>query len=232
MKWLRTLVLFNEGEVMSSRGWAAVHLAYKDAIEKIYHPVGSGALTIREKSKRPNGKTFYRNGVGYLRSHFLRNMLEVEGWRSEGNVDLDLGRQQPAVLLYPSCEVYREPIASRFGGFDFVTTTEDGLKVAIEWETGNISSSHRSMNKLAIALKTGIIQIGVLIVPSRNLYGHLTDRIGNIAELSGYLEMWESLRPKDGQGLLAITVVEHDALSNDPSLPYLPTGKDGMAPKA
>ncbi|MYM35468.1 hypothetical protein GTP38_14120 [Duganella sp. FT94W] len=232
MKWLRTLVLFNEGGVLSSNGWAAVHQSYQDAIEKIYHPPFSGALTLRAKRRRNNGKDFDRNGVAYLRSHFLRNMLELEGWTSEGDVDLDKERQQPAILLYPSCEHYREPITSGFGGFDFVTTTLDGLKVAIEWETGNISSSHRSMNKLAIALKTGIIQVGVLIVPSRDLYSHLTDRIGNIAELSGYLEMWESLRPKDGKGLLAITVVEHDALSDDPDLPYLPTGSDGRANQA
>lgn len=70
-----------------------------------------------------------------------------------------------------------------------MTTGPNGAKVAIEWETGNISSSHRSMNKLGIALMGGVIQIGVLIVPSRDLYDHLTDRIGNIGELSGYLSM-------------------------------------------
>jgi hypothetical protein len=75
-----------------------------------------------------------------------------------------------------------------------MTTAPNGTKVAIEWETGNISSSHRSMNKLAIALGSGVVQVGVLIVPSRQLYDHLTDRIGNIGELSGYLSMWEGLK--------------------------------------
>jgi len=229
MRWLRTLVVFNEGDVMSSDGWRTVHNSYRNAIENIHHPLNSGALTIRRKALRPDSTQFNRNGVGYLRNHFLHNMVDVEGWRSEGDVDLGRDRQQPAIMLYPSCEAYREPISSGFGGFDFVTTTADGLKVAIEWETGNISSSHRSMNKLAIALNTGIIQAGVLILPSRDLYLHLTDRIGNIAELSGYLEMWESLRHTVQRGLLAITVVEHDALSDDPDLPYLPTGNDGRA---
>lgn len=217
---------------MSSDGWQSVHESYKDAIEKISHPLDSGALTIRKKARRLDGDGYYRNGVGYLRDHFLRNMMKLEGWKPEGNVDLGKNRQQPAILSYPSCLPYQEPIASNFGGFDFLTTARDDLKVAIEWETGNISSSHRSMNKLAIALKTGVIQVGVLIVPSRDLYDHLTDRIGNIAELSGYLEMWESLRPKDGRGLLAITVVEHDNLSDDDALPYLPTAGDGMAKQA
>lgn len=229
MKLLRTLILFDEGRVMSSAGWGMVHDSYKRAIEGIHHPAGSGQLTIRNKAVRPGSTQFNRNGVGYLRSHFLRNMTEVEGWRPEASVELGRNRQQPSLLLYPSGESYNEPITSGFGGFDFMTTTPDGLKVAIEWETGNISSSHRSMNKLAIALKTGIVDAGVLILPSRELYGHLTDRIGNISELSGYLEMWESLRLTVQRGLLAITVVEHDAISDDPSLPYLPTGNDGRA---
>lgn len=229
MKWLRTLVLFNEGDVMSSAGWETVHKSYKKAIESIQHPANSGALTIRKKAVRLNSKQFDRNGVGYLRSNFLRNMVDVEKWRPEESVDLGRDRQQPAIRLYPTCENYREPITSGFGGFDFLTTTPDGIRVAIEWETGNISSSHRSMNKLAIALKTGIIQAGVLILPSRELYVHLTDRIGNISELSGYLEMWESLKATVERGLLAITVVEHDAVSDDPGLPYLPTGNDGRA---
>ena len=229
MKWLRTLVLFDKGNVMSSDGWQSVHQSYKRAIEEIHHPLNSGALTIRKKAIRPGSTQFNRNGVGFLRNHFLRNMVHIEGWRPEENVDLGRDRQQPAIRLFPSGGAYREPIASGFGGFDFLTTTADGLKVAIEWETGNISSSHRSMNKLAIALKTGIIQAGVLVLPSRDLYIHLTDRIGNISELSGYLEMWESLKATVETGLLAITVVEHDEVSDDASLPYLPTGNDGRA---
>ncbi|MCY0910301.1 hypothetical protein [Massilia antarctica] len=229
MKWLRTLVLFNEGDIMSTEGWRTVHQSYKNAIESIQHPAHSGSLTIRKKALRPDSTQFNRNGVGYLRSNFLRNMVEVENWRPEGNVDLGRDREQPAIRLYPTCETYREPITSGFGGFDFLTTTPDGIRVAIEWETGNISSSHRSMNKLAIALKTGIIQAGVLVLPSRELYIHLTDRIGNISELSGYLEMWESLKTTVERGLLAITVVEHDAVSDDVNLPYLPTGNDGRA---
>jgi len=85
------------------------------------------------------------------------------------------------------------------------------------------------MNKLAIALSNGIIEVGVLIVPSRKLYEHLTDRIGNIGELSGYLAMWEGLKAVIPRGLLAITVVEHDALTTDPNFPYLKVGGDGRA---
>lgn len=228
MKWLRTLVLFDKGNVISSDDWKTIHTGYVRAIASIDHPVGSGTLTIRKKAQLANGQ-WRRNGVGYLRRRFLRFMCDTEGWRPECHVDLARDRQQPPILLYPSLQPYTEPITSDFGGFDFMITAPGGSCIAIEWETGNISSSHRSMNKLAIAMTNGLIQVGVLIVPSRKLYEHLTDRIGNIGELSGYLSMWEGLKSVVARGLLAITVVEHDALSTDRSLPYLKVGKDGRA---
>ena len=226
MKWLRTLVLFDQGNVIASDDWQTVHSSYVHAIARIDHPRGSGRFKIREKTRLENGQ-WARNGVHYPRTYFLEVMLE-QGWEPEGNVDLS-HREQPPVVLYPSLEQHIEPITSKFGGFDFVTTAEDGTRVAIEWETGNISSSHRSMNKLAIALGNGIVDIGVLIVPSRKLYDHLTDRTGNIGELSGYLSMWESLKSSVERGLLAITVVEHDELTQDENFPYLGVGDDGRA---
>ena len=66
-----------------------------------------------------------------------------------------------------------------------------------------------------------------MIVPSRALYEHLTDRVGNIGELSRYLELWKGLGDNVVQGLLAIAVVEHDELTDLGE--YLPTGNDGRA---
>jgi Restriction endonuclease BamHI len=168
-------------------------------------------------------------GVSFLKSTFFAHMIDKEGWIGEGEVEQSPAREQTPATLYPSMAEYREPITSKFGGFDFITAGPNGAKIAIEWETGNISSSHRSMNKLAIALASGLIEVGVLIVPSRELYEHLTDRIGNIGELSGYLSMWESLKVTVAKGLLAISVVEQDELTDDPSFQYLPVGKDGRA---
>lgn len=229
MKWLRTLVLFDKGEVLTSKDWCTVHESYVRSIVSIDHPAGSSTLTLREKERVPGTGQWRRNGVGYLRSRFLEHMTGKEGWHAEHDVDLARGRDQPPITLYPSMQLYREPITSDFGGFDFMTTGKEGMRIAIEWETGNISSSHRSMNKLAIALGTRKVEVGVLIVPSRSLYEHLTDRIGNIGELSGYLSMWESLKATVAKGLLAITVVEHDALTTDQNFPYLPVAGDGRA---
>jgi hypothetical protein len=228
MKWLRTIVLFDKGGVMDSEDWRAVHDSYVRSIQSIDFPVGSGKLKLREKHRRPDGQ-WERNGVKYLRTRFLEHMTYVEGWRDEESFDLEDVATAPECTLYPSMESYTEPITSGFGDFDFVTSTGDGKLVAIEWETGNISSSHRSMNKLCIALSSGSVQAGVLIVPTRALYDHLTDRVGNINELSGYLGAWHNVGEGVESGLLAITVVEHDELTTDENYPYLPSGLDGRA---
>ena len=228
MKWLRTLVVFDRGDVAATAGWRSIHESYVRAIQSIDYPEGSGSLTLRCKARRPDGQ-WNRNGVKYLRSRFLRHIVDDEGYLPEVGFSLERDSAPPKLCLYPSMEAYQEPITSGFGGFDFVTTSPDGTHVAVEWETGNISSSHRSMNKLAIALANGTVQAGVLIVPSRNLYEHLTDRIGNIGELSSYLSMWKDLEARVERGLLAISVVEHDALTEDKTCAYLPAGDDGRA---
>lgn len=228
MKWLRTMVLFDQGDVISSPDWKNLHESYVRAIASIKHPRDSGSLTLRRKVRLPNNQ-WKRNGVGYLRKEFLAFMRDHEKWEAESDVALSKDREQPPLLLYPSMEEYREPITSDFGGFDFMAAAENGTRVAIEWETGNISSSHRSMNKLAIALSSGLMEVGVLIVPSRALYEHLTDRIGNIGELSRYLAMWEGLKSVVERGLLAITVVEHDHLTDSEEIEYLAVGGDGRA---
>lgn len=236
MKWLRTIIVFDRGDVVSSQDWKEIHESYVRSIASIEFPRGQGSLKLRRKSlktlvrgKAPTSDRWLRNGVGYLRSEFLSHIVEKEAWQKEAGFSLGKNRRAMDVQLYPGMSKSQELITSKFGSFDLVTTTPGGTHVAIEWETGNISSSHRSMNKLAIALETGKIQIGVLIVPSRDLYDHLTDRIGNIGELSGYLAMWQTLGAGIEKGLLAITVVEHDELTDDADHPYLSVGIDGRS---
>ena len=42
------------------------------------------------------------------------------------------------------------------GKIDAVKNLPDGRYFAFEWETGNISSSHRALNKMAIGLLDGV----------------------------------------------------------------------------
>jgi hypothetical protein len=99
--------------------------------------------------------------------------------------------------------------------------------VAFEWETGNISSSHRSINKICLGFHLGVIVGGILAVSSNKLYPYLTDRIGNIGELERYFPLWSNT--PCSQGVFEIVVVEHDVES--PNVPLIPKGKEGQAPK-
>lgn len=112
--------------------------------------------------------------------------------------------------------------------FDAHLEFGDGtLPFAVEWETGNISSSHRAMNRLGLAMHEGRISGGVLVLPTYDLYYHLTDRIGNFRELEPYLPMWEAWDGQPGFQYLAIVTVEYDAL--DPTVAPIAKGTDGRA---
>ena len=105
------------------------------------------------------------------------------------------------------------------------TCSMNGGLLAVEWETGNISSSHRALNKMCLGMLKGILIGGVLILPTRSMYHYLTDRVGNIAEVEPYFSLWAAIPiPK---GILAVVVIEHDAVSRD--VPRIPKGTDGRA---
>ena len=87
MKWLRTLVLFDQGEVMRSRDWETIHASYTTAIASIDHVEGSGTLTLRRKVRLPDSQ-WRRNGVVYLRSRFVGHF--AGGWL-ESRRDRQLG---------------------------------------------------------------------------------------------------------------------------------------------
>lgn len=122
---------------------------------------------------------------------------------------------------------YPWPIGERVlpGNMDAAYALPDGGLIAFEWETGNVSSSHRSMNKMALGLHTGDLRAGILVVPSRGLYKYLTDRVGNVAELEPYFPLWTATPCEEG--VLEVVVIEHDAESFD--VPRIPKGTDGRA---
>ena len=110
------------------------------------------------------------------------------------------------------------------GNLDATLDTPHG-PVALEWETGNISSSHRALNKMALGLNKGQLAAGILVGPSRELCKYLTDRVGNMPELEPYLDLWRSIPCKNG--ILEIVAIEHDATSKD--VPRIPKGTSGRA---
>lgn len=81
------------------------------------------------------------------------------------------------------------------------------------------------MNKMAMALMAGALSGGLLVLPTRDLYKFLTDRVGNYRELEPYFGLWSSLPIESG--CLGVVAVEHDATS--PDVPRIKKGTDGWA---
>jgi len=115
------------------------------------------------------------------------------------------------------------------GRFDAHYTFPRGIArpFVVEWETGNISSSHRSVNRMALGMLKGEISGGVLVVSSEELRPFLTDRIGNATELIPYHPLWRLWSQNPGFEYLAIVTVEHDLVSR--SVPRIPKMTDGRA---
>jgi hypothetical protein len=250
MKLVRTVVVFDQGGLIESEAWSRMHEVYAEAVRRIVHPAGHNKFTIRRKLPKRDStgnptKQWMRNGVVPIKQQFLKNLTEA-GWRAETPVRqsgqgaaADAEVLRAALREYPSKQHFSFDEATwsyesreGLGDFDFYSELAGGIRCVIEWETGNISSSHRSMNKLCLVMLAGMIQIGVVILPSRQLYPHLTDRIGNWEELSPYLALWHHVGQSVRRGLVAVTVVEHDELTDDPSIPFISQGSDGRSAEA
>lgn len=236
MKLIQTAIIFDRCKVAETAGWRSTYEAYAETIPKMVNPPGNDRFAIRKKTPKldKNGKKtsqWNRNGVGPIKLQFHRLMAE-RGWTPEAPLDLSPYFQSQTVrpyMLYPSLEKQSISEDVSVGDFDFWFRTADGIRTAIEWETGNISSSHRSVNKLCMALRAGLIDAAVLIVPSRATYPHLTDRIGNWNELRPYIAFWQTYGNSLQRGLLAMTVWEHDEIVDDESVPFIKVGADGRS---
>lgn len=200
MKIVRVDTLLSRGQYATSAEWKMTRERVCAAICAVDWPHGSGKFTIYPESGKARRKG---NGVKPIKIGMMKE-LQRQGWRLEEPLDI-------ATLKRP-------------GKLDAVLYTDYG-PVALEWETGNISSSHRALNKMALGLLKGLLVCGILVVPSRRFYKYLTDRIGNMAELEPYLELWRSIPYKEG--VLEIIVIEHDSTSWN--VERIPKGTSGRA---
>ena len=200
MKLVHVETLIQVGEFASSRDWLNIRADVIRSIQKMVWPPGSDKFTIHPESgkKRREG-----NGVKPIKNGLMK-MLVKHSWKTE--VPLDIAT------------------VARPGKLDAVLKTKHG-PVALEWETGNISSSHRALNKMALGLMKGVLVGGMLVVPTREFYRFLTDRVGNWSELEPYLDLWKAIPCRSG--VLEILVVEHDATST--KVRRIPKGTSGRA---
>lgn len=201
MKVVHTEFLIKAGTFPESHEWKVIEADLLQAIRSIVWPSHTRSFTIFPESGKKRGKG---NGVKPLKDAFCLK-LKQKGWDLETRLSV-AKRRHP-------------------GPIDATKQLSGGQVFAAEWETGNISSSHRALNKMALGIKRKILKGGVLVLPTRQLYSYLTDRVGNFEEIEPYFDLWRSIACEDG--LLAVIAVEHDGTSD--KVPRIKKGTDGRA---
>jgi hypothetical protein len=146
-----------------------------------------------------------KNGVNPIKTAFI-GTLENFGWEVEKSLSIGIGAKP--------------------GPIDAIKRTSQGI-FAVEWETGNISSSHRALNKIALGIQQELIVGGFLVLPIKKFSKYLTDRVGNYEEMAPYFELYKSLN--FAHGVIGVIAVDCDGISSE--APFIPKGKDGNAKK-
>lgn len=200
MKIVQIERIIDAGMFSQSQAWQTIEAQIFQAIRSIEWPKGSGSFTLRNEAGKKRGKG---NGVKPIKQACMET-LKSYGWQLETPVNIATVR--------------------RPGPMDATYPVKDCL-FCLEWETGNISSSHRSLNKMALGIMKKVLIGGVLVLPTREMYQYLTDRIGNFREIAPYFPLWRSLNPEEG--LLVVIAIEHDAVSDH--VPRIKKGTDGRA---
>lgn len=195
MKIVREVSLISVGNFEESKDWSVVRDEIRSAISQIVYLPSASSFTI---NRTPHG-----NGVKPIKDACMTVLKDRYSWKLETQV------------------IY----ATRSPGKVDATKVIDNYLFALEWETGNISSSHRAVNKMVLGLLRGVFLGAALVLPSRKLYAYLTDRIGNYEELEPYFDVWRAVRIEEG--FLGIFVIEHDQIDN--SVPRITKGTDGRA---
>jgi Restriction endonuclease BamHI len=195
VKIVQEVSLISRGNFEESQQWAVIQNQIRSAIELIVWPPDTSNFTINP--------TKHGNGVKPIKNACMVALKNNFGWHLETKITY----------------------ATKSPGRVDATKALNGHLFALEWETGNISSSHRAVNKLVLGILRGVFLGSALVLPSRKLYPYLTDRIGNYEELEPYFDVWRAVNINEG--FLAIFVVEHDAI--DTSVALISKGTDGRA---
>lgn len=200
MRVIRTEKLLDKGAFSASDSWDQIQAQILGCVKGLDWPKGSGKFILHDQPGRKRGEG---SGVTPIKDDFIR-CLEKHGWLSEQELDIaTLKKPGPIDAVYPVGDKH----------------------FALEWETGNISSSHRAMNKMVLGIMKSVLVGGALILPTRAMYKYLTDRIGNYEELEPYFDVWRSAKVENG--FLIVIAVEHDGVSGD--VPRIPKGTNGRA---
>lgn len=178
--------------------------AYDEIIKAISHMVGN----INNSKKKVNSASPIKNG--------LINMLhENYHWETEHHLQI--------LKDNVSTENDKKRRRGQGGGIDVFKEfffNDYKFRVGIEFETGNVASVHRSINKLAMGLQSRELDMIFLILPVFNLAQYLTDRVANYEEIEAYFPLLND-KPFIALGF--------DAENYSPDFPIFEKGKDGNA---
>ena len=197
MKVKEVINLIVRGDAASSDEIGALFAEVLEGVKAVVWPEGGPDFAIFPEREANGVKPIKNACIDYLRAR---------GWEPEK--EIKVGED------------------SNPGPIDAVRLLSSGKLFALEWETGNISSSHRAVNKMLLGLKRGIFGAAVLVLPSRAMYKYLTDRVGNLDELKPYFDIWKR---EDIDGRLTIIAIEHDR--EDKTVSKIPKGTDGRSKK-
>lgn len=188
---------------------AVAKSAYDEILEAISNMVGN----INNSKKKINSVTPIKAG-------FVNMLTDDYHWEAEHHLqvlrdsvskfDNDGGNRRKRGQG-GGIDVYKE---FDFQGYKF--------RVGIEFETGNVASVHRSLNKLSMGLQSRELDMIFLILPVFNLAQYLTDRVANYEEIEAYFPL---LSEK------TFVALGFDAENYSPDYPVFEKGKDGNAPK-
>lgn len=200
MKITNIVTLISNGDFAKSIEYEHIEKDVLNAICAMENPTGSRSFTLN------SGKQ--ANGVKPIKDTFIASLNE-NGWKDERKItDPDMKKRR----IDTSYEL-----------------DDSNTYFGVEWETGNISSSHRAINRLLLGIIEGKLLGGILVLPSRKMYYYLTDRVGNFQELEPYFKLWQLLSSEISNGVLKIVEIEHDYISD--SIKPFKKGTDGRALK-
>ena len=149
-----------------------------------------------------NNKEKHGNGVVPIKEGIYKSLEEKYQWF----------REKP--LNYFKNDAKKGGPIDVYKAFD-----KDTFRVGIEFETGNISSAHRSLNKLALGIIKSELELAVMLLPVSKLAYYLTDRVSNFDELEPYFVLFNEY---------PFIILGFDADKYTEAVPILSKGRDGM----
>lgn len=200
MRIIRMERLLDKGPFSASEAWAQIETQIITCMSALEWPQGSGKFLLHDQPGKRRGQG---SGAKPIKDGFML-CLKRHNWLVQHKLSIATAKKPGPI-----------DAAYRVGDQHF----------ALEWETGNISSSHRSINKMVIGMMKGLLVGGALIVPTRAMYKYLTDRVGNYEELEPYFDVWRAVDLENA--LLVVIAIEHDGVSKD--VPRIPKGTNGRA---